>query len=76
VFWRNWYTSWRDIDFASEGWRHYEGIGLRVPRFGERLACYQVQIGLDSCAFSAFRERWDEFDPVMRWVQQLVATSR
>jgi aminoglycoside phosphotransferase (APT) family kinase protein len=76
VFWRNWYTAWRDIDFAAEAERHYELSGLGVPRFRERLACYQIQIGLDSCAFSAYRERWEEFDPVMVWVHELVSAVR
>ena len=76
VFWRNWYTAWREIDFVAEAERHYERVGLDVPRFRERLACYQIQIGLDSCAFSAYRERWDEFGPTMGWVQELVSAVR
>lgn len=73
VFWRNWYTAWGGIDFAAEAERHYASIAFDVPRFRERLACYQIQIGLDSCAFIAYLERWHQFDLTMRWLEELVA---
>jgi hygromycin-B 4-O-kinase len=76
VFWRDWYAAWRDIDFAAEAERHFERTALDVPRLNERLLCYQLQIGLDSCAFSAYRERWDEFDPTMLRVQELAGAAR
>jgi hygromycin-B 4-O-kinase len=60
VFYRPWYPAWRDIDFAAEARAHYDRIGLPVPHFEERLACYGLRIGLADMAYSAFRGRWGE----------------
>jgi hygromycin-B 4-O-kinase len=62
VFYRPWFTAWRNIDFAAEARAHYDAIGLAVPRFAERLSCYCLRLALDGVAYSAFRERWDEVD--------------
>jgi hygromycin-B 4-O-kinase len=47
VFYRPWYAKWRRIDFAGEARAHYADIGLDVPNFAERLACYTLRIGLE-----------------------------
>ena len=60
VFYRPWFPAWRNIDFAAEARAHYEGIGLAVPHFAERLRCYTLRIALDGMSYSAFRKRWDE----------------
>lgn len=60
VFYQPWYPAWRSIDFAADARAHYEAIGLALPRFGERLACYCIRIGLEDMAYSAFRKRWDQ----------------
>lgn len=60
VFYRPWYSAWRNIDFAAEASAHYGAIGLDVPHFTERIACYALRIGLDDMGYSAFRKRWDE----------------
>lgn len=60
VFYQPWYTAWRNIDFAAEARGHYRAIGLEVPRFGERLSCYALRIGLADMAYGAFRKRWEE----------------
>lgn len=66
VFWAPWYPEWRGIDFKAEALRHFRTIGLTVPRFAERLRCYQIHIGLDSLKYNAFMERWDELETVAR----------
>ena len=58
-FWAPWYPAWKGIDFRDEAARHYESIGLDVLDFEERPRCYQVHIGLDAQAYTAFRGRWD-----------------
>jgi len=60
VFYQPWFPAWRNIDFAAEARAHYEAIGLDVPHFNERLACYTLRIGLDDMAYSAFRKRWEK----------------
>ena len=62
VFYRPWFPAWRNIDFAAEARAHYDAIGLEVPYFAERLACYTLPIALDGMAYSAFRKRWDEVE--------------
>jgi hygromycin-B 4-O-kinase len=62
VFYQPWFVAWRNIDFAAEARAHYDGIGLDVPRFAERLCCYTLRIGIEDMAYSAFRRRWDEVE--------------
>jgi hygromycin-B 4-O-kinase len=59
VFWAPWYPAWHGIDFVAAAARHYATIGLEIPHFAERLACYQIHIGLDGMAYQAFTERWE-----------------
>lgn len=66
AFWSPWYPAWQGIDFEQEALRHYEAIGLAVPRFDERLRCCQLHIGLDGQVYNAFRGRWAELEAVSR----------
>jgi hygromycin-B 4-O-kinase len=63
-FWQPWYPAWSDISFPAEATRHYASIGLTVPRFEERLRCYEVVIGLEHIAYNAFKGRWKELEAV------------
>jgi hygromycin-B 4-O-kinase len=63
-FWQPWYPAWGEINFAGEAARHYASIGLDVPRFDERLRCYEVFIGLEHLAYNAFKGRWPELEAV------------
>ncbi|TAJ19488.1 MAG: aminoglycoside phosphotransferase family protein [Dehalococcoidia bacterium] len=65
-FWSPWYSAWNGISIQQEAARHYAAIGLDVPRYAERIRCYQVHIGLDHLAYNAFMGRWDELDRVAR----------
>jgi hygromycin-B 4-O-kinase len=58
TFWAPWYPAWRGIDFAAEATRHYAAIGLDVPNFAQRMACFQIHIGLGAQAYNAFKDRW------------------
>ena len=71
VFYRPWYSAWRNIDFAAEARAHYEAIGLDVPRFAQRLSCYTLRIGLSDMAYSAFRKRWEQVDAKARRTLEL-----
>jgi hygromycin-B 4-O-kinase len=64
TFWQPWYPAWRDIDFRQAAARHYAAIGLHVPNFEARLGCYEVVIGLDNQAYSAFKGRWEQLAAV------------
>ena len=62
VFYRPWFPAWQNIDFAAEARAHCDAIGLAVPNFAERLACYTLRIALDGMSYSAFRKRWNEVE--------------
>ena len=70
-FWQPWYPAWKEVNFAHEAARHYAAQGLPVPHFRERLLACQLQIGLDSQAYCAFRERWEMLDEVARYTLAL-----
>jgi hygromycin-B 4-O-kinase len=55
TFWWPWYPGWSGIEIAREAREHYERIGLSVPRFEERLRCYELRIGLDSLVWYSSR---------------------
>ena len=65
-FWSPWYPAWRGIDFRREAARHYESIGLAVPRFEQRLTACQIHIGLAAQAYNAFKERWGALEETAR----------
>jgi hygromycin-B 4-O-kinase len=73
VFYRPWFSAWRNIDFAAEAGAHYKAIGLDVPHFNERLSCYTLRIGLEDMPYSAFRKRWDE---LARKAQRVLEIAR
>ncbi len=75
-FWQPWYPAWREIDFAREAAQHYAALGLDVPRFRERLLACQLQIGLDSQAYCAFRERWAMLEEVAQYTLALARRQR
>jgi hygromycin-B 4-O-kinase len=66
AFYRPWYASWRNIDFAGEARAHYDAVGLEVPHLSERLTCYMLRIGIADMAYSAFRKRWDQVESKAR----------
>ena len=74
VFYRPWFPAWRNIDFAAEARAHYDAIGLAVPHFAERLACYTLRIALDGMSYSAFRQRWDEVELRARRALEIART--
>ena len=76
AFWSPWYPAWQGIDFGHEAARHYESIGLDVPNLEERLRCYQVHIGLDGQAYSAFKERWAAVDQTAKRTVEIAQVGR
>jgi hygromycin-B 4-O-kinase len=65
----------RGIDFRAEARRHYARIGLEVPRFEERLRCYETHVGLGALSYTAFTGRWSEHEALARRTLA-VATGR
>jgi hygromycin-B 4-O-kinase len=62
VYWAPVYPAWHAIDFAGEAAKHYQAIGLDVPRFAERLQVCLLHIGLIDQVYNAFKQRWDRLE--------------
>jgi aminoglycoside phosphotransferase (APT) family kinase protein len=54
TFWAPWHAGLAAIDVRSAIRGHYQAAGLDVPRFDQRLRCYELHIGLTHLAYSAF----------------------
>ena len=54
TFWAPWHAGLAAIDFRSAVLWHYRATGLDVPRFDERLRCYELHVGLTHLAYCAF----------------------
>ena len=62
TFWAPWHPGLAAIDFRSVIRGHYRATGVEVPRFAERLRCYELHIGLTHLAYCAFAGRDREHD--------------
>jgi aminoglycoside phosphotransferase (APT) family kinase protein len=51
TFWAPWHAGLAAIDFRSAILGHYQAAGLDVPRFDERLRCYELHVGLTHLAY-------------------------
>jgi hygromycin-B 4-O-kinase len=65
-FWSPWYPQWRSVNFANEALAYYRDRGADLSRFDERLACYELHIGLGHQAYNAFVGNWDALADVTR----------
>jgi hygromycin-B 4-O-kinase len=72
TFWGPWYPALDAIDFRRVIEDHYETIGLKVENFDPRLACYELQIGLEHLAYAAFTGREDDLHAVARRTIQVL----
>jgi aminoglycoside phosphotransferase (APT) family kinase protein len=54
TFWAPWHPGLAAIDFRSAILGHYQAAGLDVPRFDERLRCYELHVGLTHLAYGTF----------------------
>jgi aminoglycoside phosphotransferase (APT) family kinase protein len=54
TFWAPWHAGLAAIDFRSAILGHYRAAGLDVPRFDERLRCYELHVGLTHLAYCTF----------------------
>lgn len=71
TFWSPWHPGLEAIDFHTVIQNHYAEIGLQVENFNERLACYEVQIGLEHLAYCAFTNREEDLHAVARRTVQV-----
>ncbi len=60
AYWDFWYPATTGIDFVAESARHLERVGADLENFEQRMRCYQIHIGLEGQAYTAFVGQWDE----------------
>jgi hygromycin-B 4-O-kinase len=54
TFWGDYHECLKDIDFKSIAHRSFVKNSLDVENFEKRLRCYEIHIGLDSLAYTAW----------------------
>jgi hygromycin-B 4-O-kinase len=74
TLWQPWYPAWSAVDFRAAALAHYADIGLGVPRFEERMRCYELCIGLDGMAYQAFAGHWTNLEWTTNRVLGLLRT--
>ena len=52
--------------------KHYQGIGLAVENFDQRLSCYELHVGLEHIAYAAFTGRDDHLHAIARRTLQVL----
>jgi hygromycin-B 4-O-kinase len=72
TFWGPWYPALDAIDFRRVIEAHYGAIGLEVEHFEERLACYELHIGLEHIAYATFTGREDDQHAIARRTIQIL----
>ncbi len=72
TFWAPWHPALEAVDFRRVIQDHYETIGLRVENFDQRLACYELHIGLEHIAYAAFTGREDHQHAIARRTLQIL----
>jgi hygromycin-B 4-O-kinase len=72
TFWEPWYPALQALDFRRVMEDHYQTIGLEVENFDQRLACYELQIGLEHLAYAAFTGREPDLHTVARRTLQIL----
>ena len=64
---------WAGIDIRAELDAHWRKTGDPPRDADQRLRAYQLHIGLDALAYSAFVGRWDDVERNSDQVMSLVA---
>jgi hygromycin-B 4-O-kinase len=72
TFWEPWYPALAALDVRRAIKAHYAAIGLKVEHFEQRLACYELHIGLEHIAYAAFTRREDDQRAVARRTSHLL----
>ncbi len=73
TFWSAWYPALDAIDIRTAAMIRFEAAGADLTNFDERLACYEVHIGLTSIAYQAYTGRFEELDWTAARVASVIA---
>jgi hygromycin-B 4-O-kinase len=72
LYWWPWMSEWAGIDIRAELDGHWQRIGDPLHDVDRRLLAYQLHIGLDALAYTAFVGRWDDVERNSSQVMSLV----
>ena len=72
TFWSPWYPALESVDLRSRVSDHYAAIGLHVDNFEERLACYELHVGLEHIGYAAFTKRDDHLRDITRRTSEIL----
>lgn len=75
LYWWPWMPEWAGIDVRAELDAHWRATGDPPRDADRRLRVYQLHIGLDALAYTAFVGRWDDVERNSERVMGLVAAS-
>jgi aminoglycoside phosphotransferase (APT) family kinase protein len=75
TFWAPWHAGLAAVDFRSVIRAHYDATGVGVPRFAERLRCYELHIGLTHLAYCAFAGRDGDLRAVAQRTREILGPS-
>ena len=73
TFWAPWHPGLEGLDVRSVYRAHADEIGLDVANYGERLSCYELQIGLSHLAYNTVMNDVDERARVARRTEEVLA---
>jgi len=76
TFWAPWHPALKAVYFGRVIEDHYTATGLRVENFDQRLACYELHIGLEHLAYCAFTRREDDLHAVARRTVQVLERAQ
>jgi len=76
TFWGPWHEGLRALDFRTVFREHTSDVGLDVSDYEERLACYELQIGLTHLAYNTVINDLVERDRVARRIDVVLASGQ
>jgi aminoglycoside phosphotransferase (APT) family kinase protein len=75
TFWAPWHPGLAATDIRASALEHFSAVDVAVPRFDERLSCYELHIGLEHLAYNAFTHDDTELHAVGRRLRTLLDSS-
>jgi hygromycin-B 4-O-kinase len=67
-----WHNGLKELDIRTLLELHYKDLGLDVPNFSERLACYELQIGLTNLAHNTVIKNPDTRIDVAKQIEKVL----
>jgi len=76
TFWTPWHEGLKQLDTRTLFRTHFRDQGVAVPHFEDRLACYELQIGLTHLAYNAAMMNQKELHEVANRTKEVLAKMK